>query len=414
MATPQQGSGQGQGAAGALDGLHILDLGDFISGPYCARLMADLGADVIKVEPPAGDTARRWGPFPDDVPDMEQSGLHLYANLGKRGVTVNVDDPAGRAIIEKLLAWADVLVTNLPGQHLEALELDPASVQSRYPSLIVTTILPFGWDSPQRDHHTYPFTNFVASSVAMRVGDPERNPLVVPLSVTSYLGGVSGAGGTMVALRARHATGLGQHVDIAEADTLTLMFANAIGAWQVTGQERNRNGRALGPFNQALYCRDGSMHVILHQQQWWNGFMDMMGNPEWGQAEEFATEAARRIATPETQELFEALSQAWMADYDREELFAMSRERSINMAPYSTQPEILDMEQLKVRNSLAEVDVPNADRVTVPMPPYKLPATPPRYARPAPRLGEHNVEVLCNLLDYERADLPVLRRLGVI
>ena len=413
MTTHSQGSGQDQDGARDLDGLRVLEIGDLIAAPYCTRLMADLGADVIKVEPPTGDTARRWGPFPDDVPDAEGSGLHLYVNLGKRSVTVNVDDPAGQAIIEKLLAWADVLVSNYPARRLESLELDPPSVQSRHSGLVVTTLLPYGWDSPERDYHAYPLNTFVASGVSVRIGEPDRNPLTVPLSVISYIVGVSGAGATLTALRARQTTGRGQHIDIAEADTLTQMYANGISAWQVTGQERGRNGRALMAFNQALYCRDGSMHVIVNDQQRWEGLMDIMGHPEWAQAPEFATMAARRNATAETQDLFEAMTQAWMADYDREDLYLMAREHDITMAPYQNAPEVLDMEQLQVRETLPEVNLFSGGRVRVPVPPYKLSPSPVRYGR-APLLGEHNVEVLCGLLGYERADLPVLRRLGVI
>ena len=414
MTTPQDGSGQTEGAPRALDGLRVLDLGDFISGPYCAKLLADHGADVIKVESVNGDTARRWGPFPDDVPDMEQSGLYLYLNLGKRGITVNVDDPAGRAIVEKLLAWADILVTNYPAQHLEALDMDPTSLQARYPNLIVTTILPYGWDSPQRDYHAHPFTNFVASSVSMRIGEPEEHPLVVPLSVADYIAGINGAGAAVLAAWARRTTGRGQHVDVAIVNNLALLFSAGITTWQLTHEFRGRTGRRLTNFNQALYCRDGSMHVILNQQNWWEGFMDMLGDPEWAEGPEFSTVEGRRSATPETQELFEALSQAWMADYDREDLFSMSRERHINMAPYYNSAEVLDLEQINIRGTFAEVDFPRAGRARMPLPPYQLSATPPRYARPAPLLGEHNVEVLCGMLDYERADLPVLRRLGVI
>ena len=414
MTTPQDGSGQGQGAAGALSNLKVLELGDFLSAPYCARLLADHGADVLKVESPIGDTARRWGPFPNDVPDGERSGLYLYVNLGKRGITVNVDDPAGRTIVQKLLAWADILVTNYPARRLATLEWDPTSLQAHYPNLIATTILPFGWDSPQRDEHAYPFTSFVASSAAMHIGEPVRSPLAVPFSVAGYIGAISGAGATMAAVLGRRAVGRGQHVDISEAETLAMLYGGGIATWQLTGQERKRNGRRLQAFNQALYCRDGSMHVIVTEPHWWEGLMDMMGYPEWAKAPEFATPEARRTATPETQDLFEAMVEAWMADYDREELFSMSQERGINMAPYYTSPETLGLEQLALRGTFTEVDFPRAGRVRVPLPPYKLSATPPRYARPAPLLGEHTQEVLCGLLDYDRADLPVLRRLGVI
>ena len=414
MTTFESGSGQGGEAARALDGLRILELGDFISGPYCTKLLADHGADVIKVESVNGDTARRWGPFPDDVPDGERSGLYLYLNLGKRSITANIDDPVGRAIVEKLLGWADVLVTNHPAQRLEALALDPTSLQARHPNLVVTTILPYGWNSPQRDFHANPFTNFVASSVSMRIGEPESNPLCVPLSVADYIGGINGAGATIVAGRARRTTGRGQHVDVAVVDTLAMVFSAGVTTWQLTHEFRGRTGRRLTNFNQALYCRDGSMHVIVNQQNWFDGLMNMLDNPEWGQEPEFASQTARRISSPKTQDLFEAMVQAWMADYDREDLFSMSRAQHINMAPYYNSAEVLDLEQIQIRGTFAEVDHPRVGRARMPLPPYKLTATPPRYARPAPILGEHNVEVLCGMLDYAQADLPVLRRLGVI
>ena len=414
MTIPPGGSGPGAEAAQALEGMRVLDLGDFISGPYCTRLFADLGADVIKVESPNGDTARRWGPFPDDVPDGERSGLYLYLNLGKRSVTVNIDDPAGQAMVEKLLAWADVLVTNHPAQRLEALALDPTSLQARHPNLVVTTILPYGWNSPHRDFHTHPFTNFVASSVSMRIGEPDTNPLCIPLSVADYIGGINGAGATMVAGHARRTTGRGQHVDVAVVDTLAMVFSAGIPAWQLTNEFRGRTGRRLTNFNQALYCRDGSMHVIVNQQNWFEGLMSMLGNPEWAQEPEFASVTARRTSSPEAQDLFEAMVQAWMADYDREDLFEMGRAQHINMAPYYNSAEVLDLEQMRIRGTFADVDFTLAGRAKIPLPPYKLSSTPPRYSRPSPLLGEHNVEVLCGLLGYEQTDLPVLRRLGVI
>ena len=248
----------------------------------------------------------------------------------------------------------------------------------------------------------------------MRMGEPDLHPLSMPLYVAGYIGGISGAGATMSALLARRKLSQGQHVDISEAETLSMLFGGSVTMSQLTGGARGRTGRRLLNFNQALYCRDGSMHVIVTEPHWWDGLMDMMGHPEWAQEPEFATPEARRQPDAETQDLFEAMVQAWMADYDREELFEMSRARGINMAPYYTSPEVLGLEQLAKRGTFTEVDFPRAGRVRMPLPPYKLSATPPQYTRPAPLLGEHNQEVLCGLLGYEREDLPVLRRLGVI
>ena len=232
--TSQSVTSQMGRSARPLDGLKVLDLGDLIASAYCTKLLADLGADVIKVEPVNGDTARRWGPFPEDIPDMERSGLYLYLNLGKRGITLNVDDPAGRTILGKLLGWADILVTNYDALRLESLEIDPLNLQRSYPQLVVVTLLPYGWDSPKRDYPSHPFTNFVASSVAMRIGEPETHPLVVPLSVADYIGGINGAGAAVLAVWARRTIGKGQHVDVAIVNNLALLFSAGITTWQLT------------------------------------------------------------------------------------------------------------------------------------------------------------------------------------
>lgn len=397
-----------------LAGLRILELGDFISAPYCARLLADCGADVIKVEPPTGDRSRHWGPFPNDIPDPEQSGLFLYCNLGKRSITANLEHPKGCALVERLLSWADVLVSNFPPRQMVRWGFSPQALQERYPHLIVTTVLPYGWDSPYCDHHATPMTTFVASGVASRIGTQDEGPLVIPLSVADYIGGISAAGATMLAVLARAVTGRGQHVDVAIVDTLAATLMREVPEWQVTGEYKRRTGRTFIPFNSTFFCRDGSFHLITHRQDWWEALMDMMGHPPWANRPELATFEARRSASAETVDLWEAMVQAWAADYTRQELFNEARRRGLNLGIYHTAPEVLALEHLQVREAFTTVSTGEGTPVRVPSPPYKMSATPPRHARRAPRLGEHTAEVLCGVLGYQRQDLPLLRRMGAI
>ncbi len=191
---------------GALYDLKILEYAQFISGPYCAKLMADLGAEVIKVEAPGlGDRARRYGPFPQDIPHPEKSGLFIYLNSNKKGITLDLHTTTGMKIFKELVRWADILVENNPPQFMKRLRLNYETLKEVNPRLIMISITPFGLTGPYRDYKTTELITFHMSGLGYEtpgsVDDPEKEP---PLKAAghqaSFLGGTMGALLTLFAL----------------------------------------------------------------------------------------------------------------------------------------------------------------------------------------------------------------------
>ncbi|KRT65931.1 MAG: hypothetical protein XU13_C0123G0007, partial [Candidatus Rokubacteria bacterium CSP1-6] len=206
--------------AGALAGLRVVELGELVSAPYCGRLLAGLGADVVKVETLQGDSARRHGPFPRDEPHPERSGLFLALNAGKRGVTLDLDSAAGRARLGALLETADGLVENLPIERLEALGLTPEDTRRRWPRLVHVSVTVFGRRGPYARFRGHALQASAAGAASITIGEPGRPPLPLPVSQPDYQGGVNGAIGFLLACLARERSGQGQHVDVATADVV--------------------------------------------------------------------------------------------------------------------------------------------------------------------------------------------------
>ena len=169
------------------EGLKVVEYGNLVSAPYCTKLLAGLGAEVIKVEMPGvGDEARKHGPFPNDTPHTERSGLFLSLNSNKLGITLNLDTQAGRNILKKLLEDADVFVENNAPKHMEELGLDYASLEKINPRLIMASITPFGQSGPYRDYKAYDINCAAAGGVSIGIGYPDREPLALPLSQGDY------------------------------------------------------------------------------------------------------------------------------------------------------------------------------------------------------------------------------------
>ena len=216
-------------ADGALSDLSILELGEGISAPFCTKLMADLGAEVIKIESPSsGDAARQAGPFPDDIPHAEKSGLFLYLNANKRGITLDPGQPEGQDLFHRLLESTDVLFHNKPPEEADWLHLAYDSLKSLNPGIIVASITPLGARGPYRSFKATPFNVCHFSGVASMIGEPDREPLALPEDQTAYLGAITTAGATLCALFARDVDGCGQDVDISEADAIGGLFGGNV------------------------------------------------------------------------------------------------------------------------------------------------------------------------------------------
>jgi crotonobetainyl-CoA:carnitine CoA-transferase CaiB-like acyl-CoA transferase len=398
----------------ALDDVRVLELGEFVSAPYCTKLLADLGADVLKVEPPGGDRSRRYGPFRDDIPDAESSGLYLYLNANKRGITLDFATPSGKAILGDLIARADVVVENLDPVQVQRLELPPETLRSFNPDAIVTSISTFGRHGPRASYRGHGLQASAGSSVAQRTGDPDRSPLSKPLNEPEFMGGVHAAAATLVALLFRDRGGGGQLIDISIQDLLATVTSGLVAA-AVTYGTRNapqRSGHRVNAFFPwtVLPVADGYMEFITMQDRQWDAFLEEIGSPEWAADPRFQDKYAM---TAHAEELEQNILAA-VGDRTRADLWQTWRRRGISFQPVHRVDEIVESAQMQERGYF--VAVPDGQRrpVTVPGAPYKLSGSPWSLRRPPPSLGEHNREVYVDELGMALDALADLFRAGVI
>ncbi|MCL6650431.1 MAG: CoA transferase, partial [Chloroflexi bacterium] len=269
-----------------LAGLTVIEVGDFIALPYAGKLLRDLGARVIKVEPPTGDTARRYGPFPSDRPDREQAGLFRYLNGGKLGVTLNLATPTGRQLLRELAATADLVFHELRASQAEAWQLTYADLAAANPRLIVTALTPFGSTGPYRDFRGNDLINWHAAAVGHRyLGEPGRAPLRAAWYHSDHFAAATAAMGALLAVEVREVTGRGQFVDVSnvEAMAVPLVAAAELSLYHQGGELGYRTGRLglKGAPLGLLRCRDGWVFFYVLQADQWRRLVEVMGSPEW-------------------------------------------------------------------------------------------------------------------------------------
>ena len=405
-----------------LAGLRVLEVGAMFSAPYCGKLLADAGADVIKLEPPsAGDPARRYGPWPDDIPHPERSGLFLYLNAGKRGITANLETPTGRDILRRLVAASDAVVHNIPPADLERLGLDydDLAAGAGNPDLVMASISPWGLSGPWRDYKAYDINLAAAGGICEGLGAPDREPLTFGAPSVGYFAGMAAASSIVMALLGRDAHG-GQHIDIAEAETMAGLYNGpealmAVYQWRVT---RRTGHHALDfPYpNCILRCRDGHIFVGAPEGRQWRRLLEAMGNPAWAQEERFRNRTAMNNRYADE---VDGYMEAWLADYTKAELLALALEQRIPLAPVRTYDEV------RADPSLADLFVvierDDTGPIAYPGAPYRLPGNAAAAdsaaalpLAPAPTLGQHNRELLCHELGYTPAELVKLYQTGIV
>ncbi len=396
---------------GALQGITVLEYAEMVSGPYCAKLMADLGAEVIKIEqPPAGDPARRRGPFPTEVPHPEKSGLFLYVNTNKLSVTLDLRTPTGREVFERLAAEADIFIEDWPPGAMAELGLDYDRLSALNPRLIVTSITPYGQTGPYRDYtshhlnlyHAAGHSSFFYVAPEMR-GIP---PVVAGGHIGDYDGGLSAAVATLAALLARQATGEGQHIDVSKFDTLVGLERVEVARWANDPNPRPYPGMVGG----LMSCRDGQVVVTAVQDHQWRALMELMGNPAWAEEEMCSDEVSRAQNRDKIQPLLEE----WMLQHDKEEIYQRGQALNVPIGPVRTAAEIAEWPQARERGFFTELEHPRAGQLEYPTAGYKLSETPWRGERPAPLLGQHNEDIYCDRLGYSREDLAKMAAAGII
>jgi len=377
----------------ALADLRVVEVAQGVAGPYCTRLFADLGADVVKVEPPQGDISRRNGPFAGDLDDPERSGQFLYLNLNKRSIAIDLEDDADRQLLDELVTTADVLVVDLALAELERLSLDYATLAARHPRLIVTRVSPFGGVGPYRDYAGNAFTSYHAGGLGWgtphnEVTDPPSQPPLAPGGyLADYVAGSAAAAGTMVAVAYRAEYGVGQLVDVSAMEAVSNALRGTLGALSSTPDVVPL--RAKSGFPWVSPCQDGHVSLSVLRDNWWVLLKQLMGEPEWAQSELFDTGAGRQ----EHSDLIETLITEWLMQHSKSEIYRGALELGIPGFPVFSIAELLDSTQYRARNFFIDVEHPLMGTVTLPGPPARFSRTPHRITRPAPLLDEHHDEV---------------------
>ena len=401
---------------GALAGLTVVECGHLVSAAYAGKLLADLGAEVIKIEEVgAGDEARGYGPFPGDVPHPERSGLFLYLNANKLGVTLNLRTETGQSIFRDLLSSADILIENYPPSVSKELGLHYETLKERNAGLIMLSISPFGQTGPYSNYKGYEINTAALGGVVLSVGDARREPLYPAQFLGQLEVGVAGAVGIMMASISRDQTGQGQYIDLSEADTwATMQTGIGVVQWLFGQRRRLRHGRRVtgGPYpHTMLPCKDGDFRLIAMTKREWVRFLNAMGNPEWGEDPRFQD----RIKMNELYaDELDGLIEPWLMQHPKQELFETCYRHGVPFTPVKNVEDVVNDPHLKAREFFVEIDHPEAGVAKYPGRPYQLSATPWQIRRPAPLLGQHNEEVYCQRLDIPKEELAGLRRAGVI
>ncbi len=386
----------------ALHGVRVLEYCRGISGAYCTKLMADLGAEVIHIEPPGdGDDTRRLPPFVDDVPHPEKSGLFLFLNTNKLGITLNPRLSAGKDLFRKLAAHTDVLLEDWPPGYLEEIGLDYAALRPANRGLIMASLTPFGRSGPYKDYKAYGLNMSHASGQGYMLPLPsphfERAPAKIGGNCTDYDSGQTMALAILAALYGRAITGRGQFIEISQQEVVlslqrieNVVFANG-------GEVLTRKGpKADNGITQAFQCQDGYVVTCTPLEHQKNGLRKLAGVETEVEPERLHSELAARI------------QQRTVAD-----VCAEGQSLSIPISPISSPHEVMTSKQFAARGFFTAVNHPAAGTVTLPKGPCLFSRTPFQLQR-APQLGEHNELVYGQRLGFDEHTLQTLRETGVI
>ncbi len=406
---------------GLLNGLRVLEFGEFISAPYCGKLLADMGADVVKVERVGtGDWARDYGPWPvvgqadhGRSYHRERSGLFLYLNADKRGVTLNLETPTGRELLAGMVSRADVLVHNLHPTEMDRVGLDYESLIPHNAGLVMASITPFGLTGPYRNWKAYDINLAAGGGICEGLGSPDREPLTFGTPEVGYFAGAAAASAIVMALLARDEGSSGQHIDIAEIESMAGLYNGpealmAVYQWRVT---RRTGHHALDfPYpNCILRCKDGFIFVGSPEGRQWRRLLELMGTPEWSQEPRFRN---RTVMNNEYADEVDGYVEEWLLQHTKAELLEMALEHRVPLAP------VRGFDEVRHDPSLAtlftEVERPDTGPIAIPGPPYALAGAEVSHPRPAPTLGQHNSEIYAGELGYTPEEVVQLYRLGIV
>ncbi|MDM0121428.1 CaiB/BaiF CoA transferase family protein [Variovorax arabinosiphilus] len=407
---------------GALAGLKVLDLSRVLAGPWCTQILADLGADVVKIERPGvGDDTRGWGPpFLKDADghDTTQSTYFTACNRNKRSVTVDMATPEGQALLQRMAAQSDIVVENFKTGGLAQYGLDYQSLKAANPRLIYCSVTGFGHDGPHAQRAGYDLMIQATSGMMSITGRPDDEagggPLRVGVALTDLFTGVYASTAILAALEVRHRTGEGQHIDMALLDVGMAILANQASAFLNTGDVPQRQGNShpsLAPY-QDFQTQDGAMLLAIGNNGQFARFCEAAGHAEWAADERFATNTLRVKHRGVLIPLMQAVTRtrttaAWIA---------LLEDKAVPCGPINNIAQAFDDEQVKARGLAVTLPREAGDgiaSITGVASPLRLSATPPVLRRAPPALGQHTDEVLAEW-GVDAQQIAALRAAGVV
>jgi benzylsuccinate CoA-transferase BbsE subunit len=388
---------QGQAPPAALDGLRVLDL----TGPmgvYCGKLLADLGADVVLVEPLDGAAARRLGPYYRDEPGPEHSLFHWHFNANKRGVTLDLDTRDGQEVLRRLVGSADVLIETFAPSYLPGLGLGYDRLRSLNPRLIMTSITPFGQEGPYADYLGEELVGQASGGLLWMCGWPDRPPVMMGGWPAMHQASAEAASATLIAEHVREVNGVGEHVDVSIQASVPLTLMASMPEYFVTGVQRQpRVGDGhRSALNGMFACSDGYADFRFRGRPGqWRGLVEWLDSE--GMAEDLSeprwTDPAFRREAENFAHIDEVF-QRFIRRFTREDAVDLSQRKGLETGAVYTAEDIVNDPQLAARRFFVDLDHDELGRsFSYPGGPYLLTETPWRLRRRAPLLGEHNLEI---------------------
>lgn len=406
--------------------LRVLDLTDE-KGFLCGKILGDLGADVIKIEPPGGDPSRNIGPFYHDILDPEKSLYWFAFNNNKSGITLNIETTDGQDILKRLINQADILIESFDPGYMDGLGLGYTVLSEINPCLIMVSITPFGQTGPYKDYKSSDIVSMAMSGFMYICGDPDRPPVRISVPQASLHAGAEGAVGAMIAYFHRQITGEGQHVDISMQESMVLCLSQVPAYWQINGIRLKRDGcyRVLssGVRSRMIWpCKDGYITFLIHGGPL--GSKTNQAVTEWMDEEGIAPTFMKemkwdnfdlRVASEDRLRLLEKSLINFFSRHTKEELYTWAIEKQIMLCPVFNSAELLENQQLRDRGFWVELEHPELnDTIIYPGAFIKISEMTYWMQRRAPLIGENNLQIYEGELGISKENLVILKQSGVI
>lgn len=391
-----------------LEGIRVIDLSTFHGTPFCCQILADFGAEVIRVEPPAGAVDRELGPFASNGENL----LVAMYNRNKKGITLNLQSEKGKHLLRELVDHSDVFVTNLTPRAVKNLGIDYESLRKINPGLVYASITAYGQHGPYAERPGFDCVIQAVTGHMVITGFKDCAPTKAGAAFTDYGSGLYCVVGILLALRHRDKTGLGQEIDISMLDAGVSFMETVFAQYKVLNEVQPQMGNAR-PFSaptNAYKCKDGYVYFAITFNKMWERFTRLIGREDLTSDPRFASSELRR----RNREYLDGSAQDWLADKTRHEAVKLLVEAGIPAGPVNTITEAIEDPQIRARDMIVDLEHPGIGKVPVSGIVIKLSKSPGSIETPAPSIGQHNEEIYCGLLGYDKGKLPKLKEEGII